>query len=144
MRLKSRLIPLFALVALAVAALSPAAGADPLPAPGTHTDAAAQVEAVPAQASDAAPRITRFKSVTTAKLVQQGYLAVEARCNVACVVAVVATGKIKGKTRELGSADKTLAANESRMIKIRIRSDVKKLVQGGLKFKFDATPSAVL
>ena len=66
------------------------------------------------------------------------------RCNLPCVVAVVATGKVNKKSRVLGSAEKTLPAGKVRTIKIRIRSDVKKLVQNGLKFQFDATPSAVL
>jgi hypothetical protein len=131
-------------MALAVVAFAPTAGADPLPGLNTHTDAATEVEAVPAQALDDAPRITVFKSATTSKLVKQGYLAVQVRCNLPCVVSIVSTGKVAGKNRVLASAEKTLPANKTRTVKLRIRSDVKKLVQNGLKFKFDATPSAVL
>jgi hypothetical protein len=141
MRLKSRITTPLALAALALVALVPVAGATPLPALTTHTDAASQVDNA---SSGDAPRITLFKSSTTSKLIQRGYLAVDARCNLRCVIAVVATGKVSGKSRVLGSAEKTLPAGKTRTIKIRVRSDVKKLVQGGLKFKFDATPSAVL
>jgi hypothetical protein len=144
MRLKYRISSLIALVALAVVAIVPVAGATPLPAPTTHQDPGSQVDAVPAQATGDAPRITLFRSSTTSALVKQGYLAVDVRCNVRCAVAVVATGKVNKKSRELGSAEKILPAGKVRTIKIRIRSDVKKLVQNGLKFQFDATPSAVL
>jgi hypothetical protein len=144
MRLKYRISSLLALVAVAALALVPVAGATPLPAPTTHQDPGAQVDAVPAATASDAPRITLFRSSTTSKLVKQGYLAVDVRCNAACVVSVVATGKVYKKSRRLGSAEKTLPANKVRTIKIRIRSDVKKLVQDGLKFQFDATPSAVL
>ena len=144
MRLKYRISSLLALAAITALALVPVAGATPLPAPITHQDPGSQVDAVPAQASTDAPRITLFRSSTTSKLVKQGYLSVDVRCNLPCVVAVVATGKVNKKSRVLGSAEKTLPAGKVRTIKIRIRSDVKKLVQNGLKFQFDATPSAVL
>jgi hypothetical protein len=145
MRLKYRISALLALMALALVAVVPAAVATPLPAPTTHQDPTSQVDATPAQAdSGDAPRITLFRSSTTSKLVKHGYLAIDVRCNLPCVISVVATGKVNKKTRVLGSAEKTLPANKVRTIKIRIRSDVKKLVQNGLKFKFDATPSAVL
>jgi hypothetical protein len=144
MRLKYSIFSLLALMAVALVAIVPAAGATPLPVPTTHQDPAAQVDATPAQASDDAPRITLIRSSTTAKLVKRGYLAVDVRCNLACVINVVATGKVNKKTRVLGSAEKTLPANKVRTIKIRIRSDLKKLVQNGLRFQFDATPSDVL
>jgi hypothetical protein len=144
MRLKYRIFSLLALAAITALALVPVAGATPLPAPTTHQDPGSQVDAVPAQASTDVPRITLFRSSTTAKLVKQGYLAVDVRCNLPCVIDVVASGKVNKKSRVLGSAEKTLPAGKVRTIKIRIRSDVKNLVQNGLKFRFDATPSAVL
>ena len=144
MRLKYRIFSLMALMAVALVAIVPVAGATPLPPPTTHQDPASEVNATPAQASNDAPRITLIRSSTTSKLVRQGYLSVDVRCNLRCVVNVVATGKVNKKSRVLGSTEKTLPANKVRTIKIRIRSDVKKLVQNGLRFKFVATPSDAL
>jgi hypothetical protein len=138
------LISALLMLALAVPAV---ASAQTLPEQRTHTDAAADVDpgALPAGADDAedAPRLTMLKSVTTAKLVKQGYLAVKARCNIKCSVTVVAMAKIKGKKREIGTATKKLPAKATRVIKIKIRSDVRREIQAGRGFSFEGTPSII-
>ena len=138
-----------ALLALALA-VPAAASAQALPDQRTHTDAAADIDpgAAPAGATDDddaedAPRLTLLKSATTAKLVKEGYLAVRARCNMKCSVTVVATAKIKGKKREIGTTTKKLPANKIRVIKIKIRSDVRREIQAGRGFSFEGTPSII-
>lgn len=143
MRLKFLILTLFAF-ALAVPATASAQG---LPDQRTHVDSGADVDAVPAGTSDDAtdaPRLTLLKSATTAKHVKQGYLVVQARCNLRCEVEIVATAKIGGKRRDIGSVSKTLRANRTTKIKIKIRSDVRREIANGRGFTFEGTPTIPL
>lgn len=137
----------FLSLALLTAALAIPAGASAqsLPDTRTHVDGAADVDAAPAQADPTdAPRLTLLRSATTARHVKLGYLVVQARCNLRCEVTVVATAKIGGKKREIGTVTKLLRANKVKSLKIKIRSDVKREIAAGRGFSFKGTPSVVL
>jgi hypothetical protein len=143
MRLKFFILTLFAL-ALAVPATASAQG---LPDQRSHVDAGSDVDAMPAGTDEDAvdsPRLTLLKSATTAKHVKQGYLVVQARCNLRCEVEIVATAKIGGKTRDIASTTRTLRANRTTTIKLRIRSDVRREIANGRGFTFEGTPTIPL
>ena len=110
-----------------------------MPEARTHVDPAEGI-ASPAGADPDAPRLTLLREDTNAADVRRGYLYVEARCDARCVVEVTATTKISGKNREIAAASKTLPANRVRRIKLRIRSDVKRRLANGAKFRFNAVP----
>ena len=116
-----------------LAAVAPVAVADtPLPEARTHIDSAA--------ADPDAPKLTFLESDTDAADVRRGYLYVRARCDARCDVEVTATTKISGKQREVASATKALPANTVRRIKLKIRSDVRRRIAAGAKFRFTAVP----
>src|SRR5215208_1810584 len=117
----------------ACAALAPVAMADtPLPDARTHIDSAG--------ADPDAPRLTFLESDTDAADVRRGYLYLRARCDARCDVEVTATTKINGKQREVAATTKTLPANRVRRIRLRIRSDVRRRIVAGAKFRFTAIP----
>ena len=118
----------------ALLASAPVALADtPLPDSRTHVD--------PAGAADPeGPRLTFLESDTDARDVSAGYLYARVRCNKRCDVEVTASTRIRGKQREVGTAVKTLPANTVRRVKIRIRSDVRRRIAAGQKFRFTALP----
>jgi hypothetical protein len=139
----------FTLTLLLLALALPAtAGAQALPDSRTHVDSSAEVGAVPAGTNDDdavdSPRLTLLRSATTAKHVKQGYLVVQARCNLRCEVEIVATAKIGGKKRDIASTTKTLRANKTTTIKLKIRSDVRREIQAGRGFTFEGTPTIAL
>ncbi|MEA2478681.1 MAG: hypothetical protein QOJ07_603 [Thermoleophilaceae bacterium] len=142
MPLKSvKTLPLLALtLLLALATALPATADTQLPGPRTHTDPSSVDNTVTAQATS--PKLLIFKSATTSSGVRKGYLAVRAECNVRCDVDVTATAKINGKKRIIGTGQRSLPAKAVRIIKVKIRSDVKQRVQNGLKFSFDGSAIA--
>jgi hypothetical protein len=120
-----------ALVALAVALTAPSALADtPLPDTRTHVDAA----------GDDDPRLTLLVSDTDGADIRRGYLYVKARCNKRCDVEVTATTKINGKQREVAFKRQTLPSRRVRRIRLRIRSDVRRRISAGARFRFRAVP----
>jgi hypothetical protein len=117
----------------ALSALAPVATADTaLPDARTHVD--------PAGADPDAPQLTFLESDTDAADVRRGFLYVRARCDARCEVEVTATTKIGKKQREVASATKTLPANKVRRIKLKIRSDVRRRIAAGARFRFTAIP----
>ena len=121
----------------ALAVCAPAAVADtPLPDARTHVD--------PAGADADSPKLTFLASDTDAADVRRGYLYVRARCDARCEVEVTATTKIRGKQRTVATATKTLPANTVRRIKLRIRSDARRRIAAGAKFRFTALPFPAL
>ena len=130
-RLTFLLLPAFAL-----ALLAPQAGAQ-LPTPSTHVDAAGEV------GDPDAPRLTFFESDTNARDLRNGYLYVRARCDARCVLEVTASARISGKMREVATVEKTLPANSTRRIRLRIRSDVRRRLAAGARFRFVALPLPV-
>jgi hypothetical protein len=122
-----------AAVAAALAVVAPSALADtPLPAPQTHIDGAG--------VDSEAPKLTFLDPDTDAADVRRGYLYLRARCDARCVVEVSAKSRIAGKWREIATATKTLPANKVRRIKLRIRSDVRRRIAAGAKFRFEVFP----
>jgi hypothetical protein len=118
------------LAALALAFVAPsAAAAAPLPEPRTHVDAAGE-----------GPRLTLLVADTSTRDIRRGYLYVKARCSQRCVVEVTASTKIGGKQREVASRSRTLPARRVRRIRLRIRSDVRRRIAAGARFRFRAVP----
>ena len=135
MAIRSKFL-LAALFALAVVAPQASAGV-PLPEPLTHVDAAGET------GNPDAPKLTFLDPDTNASELRQGYLYVRARCDARCVVEVTASTRISGKMREVAAARKTLPANAVRRIRLRIRSDVKRRLAAGARFRFEALPLPV-
>ncbi len=126
----------------ALAVCAPVAVADtPLPDARTHVDPAG-VEA--AGGNPDSPKLTFIKSDTTARDVRSGYLYVRVRCDARCEVEVTATIKVGSKTREVGTASKTLPANTIRRVKVRIRSAYRARLAAGAKFRFNVQPLPAL
>ena len=129
-------ILLLSLLVLAIAV--PAASAQaPLGEPRTHVDAAGEV------GDPDSPRLTFLDPDTSANDLRRGYLYVRARCDARCVVEVVASTRISGKMREVATARKTLPANAVRRIRLKIRSDVRRRIASGARFRFEALPLPV-
>lgn len=138
LRRTSTLAALFA----ALAAFAPAAHAqDVLPDARTHIDPA-EGTATPAgaEADPDSPRLTFIDSDTDAADVRRGYLYLILRCDARCVVEVTATTKISGRNREVAETTRTLPANRKRRVRLKIRSDVRRRLVAGQKFRFTAVP----
>lgn len=124
------------LCAFALALIAPQASAQ-LPDSRTHVDAAGEV------GDPDAPRLTFLESDTNARDLRRGYLYVRARCDARCVLEISASARISGKMREVASVEKTLPANSVRRIRLRIRSDVRRRLAAGARFRFEALPLPV-
>lgn len=133
-------VPLLSLLILLVAA--PAAAAQmPLPDARTHQDPAEPpVTSAGEVRTEAGPRLTLLRPDTDIRDVRRGYLFVKARCDKRCVVEVSASTRIAGKQREVATATKTLPARKVRRIKLRIRTDVRRRIAAGARFRFEALP----
>jgi hypothetical protein len=128
-------------VTAALCAFAPAAVAqDALPDARTHVDPAEGTATPAATADPEAPRLTFLKSDTDGADVRHGYLYVLARCDARCEVDVIASTKISGKQREIATATRSLPANKVRRIKLKIRSDVRRRIAAGARFRFSAIP----
>jgi hypothetical protein len=132
-----RICLISSLFALMIAA--PASAQLPLPEPRTHVDTT-ELDAYQAGADPDAPKLTLLKADTNINDVRRGYLYVRARCDTRCVLELTAFTKIAGKTREIGTATKTLPANKVRRVRVKIRSDVKRRIAAGSRFTFEALP----
>ena len=132
-RLKILLLAVFALAALA----PPATAQAPLPDSRTHIDAAGET------GDPDSPKLTFLKSDTNASDVRSGYLYVRARCDARCLLEITVSARIGGKMREVAAAEKTLPANSVRRIRLRIRSDVRRRLAAGERFRFEALPLPV-
>ena len=125
---------------LALAIFAPQASAQlPLPESRTHVDPV-ETPATVAAADPAAPKLTFLDPATNLRDVRRGYLYVRARCDARCTLEVTATTDISGKQREVATATKTLPANKVRRIRLKIRSDVRRRIEAGARFRFEAIP----
>ena len=135
----NRTFVLALLIAVMAAVFASSAFAQALPEARSHVDPA-EGTAQPAAADPDAPRLTYLKSDTNSRDLRRGNLYVLARCDARCVVEVTATTKISGKRREIASTSRTLPANKTRRIRLKIRSDVRRRLSSGATFNFSALP----
>jgi hypothetical protein len=112
----------------------------PLPEPRTHIDPA---DVGVAAADPAAPKLTFLDPDTSLRDVRSGYLYVLARCDIRCDLEVVASTTIAGKLRQIATVTKTLRSNRVTRIKLKIRSDIRRKIEQGARFSFEATPLPV-
>jgi len=114
---------------------APSAGAEtPLPDARTHVDPAG------AATENASPKLTLIDPDTDAGDVRRGYLYLRVRCDMRCDIDVTAATRINGKWRDVATASKTLPANKVRRVKLKIRSDVRRRIVAGAKFRFTVVP----
>jgi precorrin isomerase len=109
----------------------------PLPEPRTHVDPA---DLGVAAADPDAPKLTFLEPDTTLRDVRRGYLYVRARCDVRCDLEVVASATISGKQRQIATVTKTLRTNRVTRIRLKIRSQHRRQIEAGARFRFQATP----
>ncbi|MEA2443262.1 MAG: hypothetical protein QOJ12_554 [Thermoleophilales bacterium] len=109
----------------------------PLPDSRTHIDPA---DVGVAAADPQAPKLTFLDPDTTIKDVRKGYLYVLARCDVRCDLEVTASTTIARKQRQVATVTKTLRSNRVTRIRLKIRSDVRRRIENGARFSFEATP----
>jgi hypothetical protein len=129
---------------LALAIFAPQASAQlPLPDSRTHVDPV-ETPATVAAADPAAPKLTLLDPDTNLAEVRQGYLYVRARCDARCTLEITATTAISGRQRTVATAVKTLPANKVRRIRMKIRSDVRRRLEAGARFRFEALPLPVI
>jgi hypothetical protein len=109
----------------------------PLPDTRTHVDPA---DVGVAAADPNSPKLTYLDPDTKLSDVRRGYLYVRVRCDARCLIEVSATMTISGKQREVAAASKTLRANKVTRVKLKIPADVRRKIEAGARFSFEATP----